>query len=58
MSVPEDKNNSINKENEEDDWLAPPPPKTLFRTEHEEDSIRRELRYNGLAVSTMCLPAT
>lgn len=57
MSVPGDKNDTKNKENEEDDWLAPPP-KTLFRTQREEDSILRELRYNGLADSTMCLPDT
>ncbi|KAF3334912.1 Ubiquitin-like protein pmt3/smt3 [Carex littledalei] len=56
VSVPEDKNNSINKENEEDDWLAPPPPKTLFRTEHEEDSIRRELRLTKKELVSLATP--
>ncbi|XP_078168096.1 ubiquitin-like superfamily protein isoform X2 [Carex rostrata] len=55
VSVPEDKNDAKNKENEEDDWLAPPP-KTLFRTQREEDSILRELRLRKKELAALATP--
>ncbi|KAJ3704215.1 hypothetical protein LUZ61_007920 [Rhynchospora tenuis] len=56
ISVPEDKSDMKNKENEEDNWLAPPPPKTLTRTLGKEDGILKELRRRKKELVSLARP--